>query len=62
MVDQDPHLTHDALGPCELITQTAPRSVQPWLHRWPQTVPILYSGSPVSPSTLPLPLGHLNPM
>jgi len=34
----DSHLTHDALGPCEPTTQTAPRWVQPCLHRWPQSV------------------------
>jgi len=26
------HLTHDALGQCELKTKTAPQSVQPCLH------------------------------
>jgi len=31
--DLIPHLTHDSLGPCEPITQTAPRSVQQFLHR-----------------------------
>jgi len=50
------HLTHDSLGPCEPKTQTASRSVQPFLHRWPQSVPILYNGSPISPSKLPLPM------
>jgi len=40
--------------PCEPTTQTAPRSVQPCLHGWPLTVPILYNGLPVSPSKLPL--------
>jgi len=49
------HVTHDALGPCEPTTKTAPRSVQPCLHRWPQTVPILYNGLPVFPSKLSLP-------
>ena len=43
-----PHLTHDALGPCKPTTQTASRSLHPCLHRWPQNVPILYNGSPVS--------------
>ena len=32
------HVTHDAFGPYESTTQTAPRSVQPSLHRWLQTV------------------------
>jgi len=26
-------IEHDSLGPCELTTQTASRSVQPFLHR-----------------------------
>jgi len=50
------HLTRDAFGQCEPTTQTAPRSVQPCLHRLPQRVPILYNGSSVSPSKLPLPI------
>jgi len=37
------HVTHDALGPCEPTTETAPRSVQPCLHRWPQSVPIWFA-------------------
>ena len=31
------------LGPCEPTTETAPRSVQPCLHRWPQGVPIWFA-------------------
>jgi len=31
--DLDRHLTYDSLGRSEPITQTAPRSVQPFLHR-----------------------------
>jgi len=50
------HVTHDALDPCEPTTQTAPRSVQSGLYRWPRSVPILYNGLPVSPSKLPLPM------
>jgi len=53
-----PHLTHDFLGASEPITQTASRSVQPFLHRWPQSVPILYNGTPPSSSKLPLPMGR----
>jgi len=30
-----PHLTRDSLGPSQSTTQTASRSVQPFLHRWP---------------------------
>jgi len=52
----DLHLTR-FLGPMRTKTQTAPRSVQPFLHIWPWSVPILYNGSPISPSKLPLPMG-----
>jgi len=37
MGDLDSHLTHDGLGPCEPRTQTAPRLLKPYLHRWPQS-------------------------
>jgi len=37
------HVTHDALGLCEPKTETAPRSVQPCLRRWPQSVPIWFA-------------------
>jgi len=50
------HVTHDAFGPCQPTTQTAPRSVQPCFHRWQRSVPILDNGLPVSPSKLPLPM------
>jgi len=50
------HVTPDAFRPYESTTQTAPRSVQPSLHRWPQIVSILYSGLPVFFSKLPLPM------
>jgi len=33
MGDLDPHLIYDSLGPSEPTTQTASRSVQPFLHR-----------------------------
>jgi len=47
-----------AFGPCEPTSQTAPRSVQPSLHRWPRTwnVSVVYNGLPVSASKLPLPM------
>jgi len=35
MGDLDPHLTQDSLGPSKPTTQTASRSVEPFLHRWP---------------------------
>ena len=50
------HVTRDAFGPCEPTTQTAPRSVQPSLHRSTRSVSIVYNGLPVSPSKLPLPI------
>jgi len=40
----------------ESTTETANRSVQPCLHRWPRSVPILYNRLPVSHSKLPLPM------
>ena len=44
-----PHLIHISLGPPESTTQTAFRSVQPFLHSSRQNVPILYIGTPLSP-------------
>ena len=38
MGDLDSHVTRDALGSCEPTTQTAPRSVQPCLHRRSRSV------------------------
>jgi len=48
-------VTHDALGPYESTTQTAPQSVQPSLHRWPRSVYTLQWFA-CSPSKLPLPM------
>jgi len=57
-------LTHDSLGSFESTTQTASRSVQPFLHRWPY-FNIEYSYAlqwdAPSPSKLPLPMGIWNP-
>jgi len=50
------HVTRNAFGPCERTTQTAPRSVQPSLHRWPRSICIVHNGVPVSPSKLRLPM------
>ena len=61
MGDLDPHLIHDSLGQPEPIIQTASRSVQLFSHRWPQSFPILYNGTPLSSSKLPLPMGDLDP-
>jgi len=55
----DPHLTHDICGPSK--PTTASRSVQPFLYTWPQSVPILYNGTSLSPSKLPLPIGGSGP-
>jgi len=59
--DLEPYVTHNSMGLSELITQTASRSVEPFLHRWPQGVPILYNGTPFPPQNCPFPWGHLNP-
>jgi len=52
-----PHLIHAFLGPAESTSQTASRSVQPFLQR----VPILYNGPPISPSKLLLRIGGYVP-
>ena len=40
---------------------SASRLVQPFLHRWPQSVPILYNGLPFLRQNCPFPWGHLDP-
>jgi len=50
---QDPHLTHDSLGPFESTAQTANPSVQPFLHSSQHKVHKLYNGGPFPPK-LPL--------
>ena len=57
--DLDPHVIYGSLGPPESSTQMACQSFQPFLHVQPQSVPILYNGTPFSPSKLPLPTGDL---
>ena len=57
----DFHLTW-FLGPSEPTTQTASRLVQASLQRWPQSVPILYNGTPLPPSKLPIPMGRCGPL
>ena len=42
-----PHLIHGSLGPPQSSTQTTSRSVQLYLHRRPQSVPVLYNGTPL---------------
>ena len=49
----DPHLTYGSQGPPESSTQTASRSVKPSLHRRPQSIPILYNGTPLAPQNCP---------
>ena len=58
--DLDPHLNHDSLGQSKPTIQTASRSVQPFLHRWLQSVPIVYNGSPIPPP-LKIAHSHLDP-
>ena len=58
----DPHPTHDSYGPSELTTQTASLSVQPSLHRRPQSVPILYNETTILPKKFaPSHGGNLDP-
>ena len=52
--------TRASFGPPESTTQTANRSVQPFLHSLRQKVPILYSGRPFPPK-LPLLTGGSEP-
>jgi len=59
-VGSGPHLTHDPLGQSEPTTKMASWSVQLFLHRWPQSVLILYNGTPLPPKKLPLPMGDLD--
>ena len=54
------HRTHDSLSLFELTTQTASRSIQLLLHRWPQSVPILYNGPSLLLSKLPLTMGDVD--
>jgi len=41
-----PHLIYASLGPHESKSQTASRSVQPFLHGSQHSIPVLYSGLP----------------
>jgi len=56
----DPNLTHNSYSPFEPTTQTAFQSVQPFSHKGPQSNPILYNGTPLSPSKLPILVGDLD--
>jgi len=52
---------HGFLGPPESASQTASRSVQPFLYNSLQKVPKLYIGRPFS-QKLPLPMRDLDPI
>jgi len=58
----DPYLIPYSLGTSEPISQTASWLVELFLHRWPHSVPILYNGTPLSPSpqNCPIPWGDLD--
>jgi len=59
--DLDPHLTHNSLGQSKSTVQTASWSVQPFLHRWPQSVPVVYNSPPLFPTqNCPFPWGDLD--
>jgi len=55
-----PHVTHDSLGPSEHTNQKAPPSVQPFLHRRLQSVPLLYNETPFPRAKLPLSMADLD--
>jgi len=46
MGESRPYLIRDSLGPSDPTTHTASRSVQPFLHRYPQSVPTLERAAP----------------
>jgi len=51
----EPHIMHDSLDPSDPKIQTVSRSVQPFLHRWPHSVPIPYNRPPLFPQKCPFP-------
>ena len=57
--DGDPHLFHDSLRQTEPTIQTASGSVWLFLHRWPQSVPILYNGTPIPPLKIAPPMAEI---
>jgi len=58
MGDLDHCVRHDSLEPSQSTDQTASLSVQPFLQRWPQSVPIFYHVTPLSTLKLPqVPIG-----
>jgi len=44
-----PHLIHASLGPPESKSHMASRLVQPFLHSWRQSIPIINNGPPSRP-------------
>jgi len=58
--DLDVHLIYHSFGHSEITIQMAWRSIQPFSHRWPQSVPTLYYGRPF-PQKLPLPMEGSGP-
>jgi len=56
----DLHLIHSSLGSPESAAETACRSVQPFLHRRLESVPILYNGTPLPPLKWSLSMGDLD--
>ena len=53
MGDLDPHLIYDSFGQSEPTTQMASPSVQPFLHRRPRSIPILYNEPLLHPQNCP---------
>jgi len=52
--DLDPHLIRGSLSPSDSVSQTASRSVQPFLHSSRQSVPnTLLTSSPFTPQNCP---------
>jgi len=56
-----PSNIHDSLCPSKPTTPTEFRSVQPFLHSSPQSVPILYNRSSFLPQNFPFPWGIWTP-
>jgi len=54
------YLVHNFLGPYKLITQTTSRSVRPFLHSSPPSIPVLYNGTPLFQKNAPFPWGELD--
>ena len=52
---------HGSVIPRESSSKTACRSVQPFLHSAPESVPLLYNGPLCFPQKLPFPLGGSGP-